>query len=173
MSLSCRPYRLDQTRHGSTVLLFLPSWSKSLWQPQRLRSHAVLPFYYASVDSETSSSSCRLLLVAFFVQFSSLVRFGRSSCSCLFFKSFRRRSSRAPVVVPPLAVSLLAVWAVILLVIDPYVHTSYTPLNCFFPPRHYSDIRSLCISLPPTPSAWFGSVSCLASLVDRVLRVLP
>ena len=108
----------NQTRlsRPSVVSLFLvelfqlqnhPS-SKSLWRPQQLGLYAALPFSpYAPVDPEISSSSLalaarRLVCSAFLY----LARFGRSSRSCLFPSLlFRQRSSRASVVVLPLAFS--------------------------------------------------------------------
>jgi len=76
-----------------------------------------------------------------------LIRFGRSSRSCLFFVN--------ALLVFLLLYHLYRVFyfpcypGCCLLVIDAYVHTLYTPLDRFLPSRHYLYIRSLCTSLLP------------------------
>jgi len=109
--------------------------SKSLWQPQRLGPYAALPFSpYASVDPKISSSSlplaARRIVCSLFL---CLVRFGRSSRSCIFFLSTLFSRFCCCTTIGFSAFSLfLVIRAVILLVIDAYVHTPYTHLDHSF-----------------------------------------
>jgi len=188
VSPSCPPHRPDQTRHASAVLLlFLSSWSNSynlkttplrnlygsrndLARMLRFPSPPMPPLVRRSVRR-----SCLSLLVTLSVQFSvifffCLIRFGRSSRSCL--SSLSTLFSRFCCCTTFIAFSIFLVIRAVVYLLSMHMFIPYTLL---WTVSFHRGI--ICIYVPcaphylPTPSAWFGFVSGLASLVDCVLHV--
>lgn len=186
MSSSCPPHRPDQTRHASAVLLFLSSWSNSynvkttpLRNPYGSRNDLARMLRFPSppmplLVRRSVRRSCLSLLVTLSVQFSVIFFFFSyaSVVQAVHASSLSTLFSCSCCCTTFIAFSIFLVIRAVVYLLSMHMFIPYTLL---WTVSFHRGI--ICIYAPfaphyfPTPSAWFGFVSGLASPVDCALRV--